>query len=52
MTERLAFKRVCLNKDKVTYSKVHLFVLEKAVYTYKHAVTSNSEVVHSPPRDL
>jgi len=38
LTERLAFKRDCLNKDKVTYSKVHLFVLEKAVYTYNNTV--------------
>jgi len=38
LTDRLAFKRDCLNKDKVTYSKLHLFVLEKAVYTYNYAV--------------
>ena len=38
MTERLSHKRDCLYKDKITCSKSHLFVLEKADYTYKYAV--------------
>lgn len=38
MTERLSHKRDCLYKDKITCSKTHLFVLEKADYTYKYAV--------------
>lgn len=38
MTERLSHKRDCLYKDKITCSKSHLFVLEKADYTYKHTV--------------
>jgi len=38
LTERLEFKRDCLNKDKVTCSNTHLFVLEKADYTYNHTV--------------
>ena len=43
MTERLAFKRDCLNKDKVTYLRVHLFVLVKAIYTYINTVTLKTE---------
>ena len=38
MTERLRHKRDCLYKDKITCPKSHLFVLEKADYTYKHTV--------------
>lgn len=38
LTERLSHKRDCLYKDKITYSETHLFVFEKADYTYKDAV--------------
>ncbi|WP_368490081.1 hypothetical protein [Clostridium sp. BJN0013] len=38
MTDSLAFKPDCLNKDKVTCLKSYLFVLEKAVCTYINAV--------------
>ena len=38
MTERLSHKRECLYKDKITCLKSHLFVLEKANYTYNNAV--------------
>jgi len=38
LTERLSHKRDCLYKDKITCSTTHLFVLEKANYTYKYAV--------------
>ncbi len=38
MTERLSHKRDCLYKDKITCSKAHLFVFEKADYTYKNTV--------------
>ncbi len=38
MTERLSHKRDCLYKDKITCLKSHLFVLEKADYTYNDTV--------------
>jgi len=38
LTERLSHKRDCLYKDKITCSKSHLFVLEKADYPYNYAV--------------
>ena len=38
MTERLSHKRDCLYKDKITCSEPHLFVFEKAYYTYKNTV--------------
>ncbi len=44
MTEHLSHKRDCLYKDKITCLEcelvryAHLFVLEKADYTYKNTV--------------
>ena len=38
LTDSLVFKRDCLNKDKVTCLVAHLFVLEKAIYTYNYTV--------------
>jgi len=58
LTERLSHKRVSLYKDKITCSKSHLFVLEKADYTYKYAVIRQAgqptqlPVICSIPRSL
>ncbi len=44
MTERISHKRDCLIKDKITRLEcelvryTHLFVFEKADYTYKYIV--------------
>ncbi|RGD00961.1 hypothetical protein DW675_15915 [Lachnospiraceae bacterium AM25-22] len=43
MTERLSHKRSSLYKDKITCLVSHLFVLEKANYTYKNAVIPEEE---------
>ena len=43
MTERQSNKRSSLYKDKITCLMSHLFVLEKADYTYIYAVIPKVE---------